>query len=288
MPPSEHAANPVSWVSKLIVGGSDWCRNQVGRYHTLIVLISQGACHSYYTSVIFLTASLRLLCALHRVLLLLLLPIAAAAVALDPPLNQDIEALAATVSGAVLAVTSPETVHTTVQAALAATRPPSATAAPALTAPGGSSAAAGSNSSSIGNRSCCPGSKVATVIFPHDITWTPAAADAAAAASEVPAGSSAAATGAKLATATAQLFITPNSKSSNGQANLRLADSPAACKFMAGCAAALQQAPRGRAAVLLGGAALLSEGETGGAASAQGAMVVDCSQTKREREPAFY
>jgi acetolactate synthase-1/2/3 large subunit len=78
-------------------------------------------------------------------------------------------------------------------------------------------------------------SSIVTVLFPHDISW----AKADDSASAVAAG-------------------TNGSSSGSGQA---LADDPGAVAFMRGCAAALKEAgARGKAAILLGGAATLQDG----------------------------
>lgn len=145
-----------------------------------------------------------------------------ACTAADPPLSQDIEALAATVSGRVLTVTSPAGAAATMREALAATQPP------AWRTACGSGAAARPSAG-------CAGSRVVTVLLPHDISWAPA---------EPEQGQS-----------TALLMVADVAAQPPS-----LADSHAAAAFIRDCAAALRAAPRGKAALYLGGQALLAEG----------------------------
>jgi acetolactate synthase-1/2/3 large subunit len=88
----------------------------------------------------------------------------------------------------------------------------------------------------------------ATLILPHDATWTKAARADDASIAATAAASLAAARAAGDATALS---------------------SPAGASFLAACAAALRATPRGKAALLLGGGALLT---TGGALSAAAAI----------------
>lgn len=97
----------------------------------------------------------------------------------------------------------------------------------------------------------CPGSRVATVILPHDVSWASAPPELLAAASTVTSTPRPAAAAVALAT---------GSTTSHAASTPCLADRPAAMKFLQQCAAALAAAPRGSAALLLGGQALLEDG----------------------------
>jgi hypothetical protein len=100
---------------------------------------------------------------------------------------------------------------------------------------------------------------VVTVVFPHDISWMPAEPAAAAAGIDhAPASSSTHSAAADGLASAAATQINPGG--SQQQQQQRLADSPAACQLLKDCAAALRAAPRGKAALLLGGTALLDEG----------------------------
>lgn len=168
--------------------------------------------------------------------------------AADPVLAQDIQALAATVSGHVLSIQSPETVADTVERALVTLATPvapassgtgssSQAAATGVTDPPKTTPAAAQGEGGSSSRTSCPSSRVVTVVLPHDISWAPAAAAGLAPASQ------------------------PNlHQLSAQQAPLTVAASPAAQRFLSDCAAALVAAPRGKAALVLGGAALLAEG----------------------------
>lgn len=169
----------------------------------------------------------------------------------DPPLGQDIEALASTVSGQVITITSPDTVAAEVQQAVAAMQVKQ-TLLPALAAPAGTAvttSAAGNGAESLhqGHQAAavaergCPGSKVVTLVIPHDISWTEAPAPAGGGDASLSSGSS--------------------RSSVQAPQHTRLADSPGACQFLRNCATALRGAKPGKAALILGGAALLSKGE---------------------------
>jgi acetolactate synthase-1/2/3 large subunit len=150
--------------------------------------------------------------------------------AADPVLAQDIQALAATVSGAVLTIASPAQAASSVHAALALASTSGGNSS--LLSSDGDKAAATTADVKPGS---CPASKVVTLVLPHDVSWTPPPPlPAAPAATE------------------SHLRCLPR--------QLRLSESPAGWQFLADCAAALRAAPRGKAALLLGGAALLNDG----------------------------
>lgn len=187
--------------------------------------------------------------------------------AADPPLAQDIHALAATVSGHVLTITSPEDVSSTVQRALTAlatpvppvssgSKPHAVSAGPSVLPAG----CAGTISRQGISVQTCPSSRVVTLVLPHDISWAPASDPPTAPASlTVPALLAGSAPGP--ASASAQATQPSLQQLSAQLAPMKVADSPAGQRFLSDCAAALAAAPRGKAALVLGGAALLTEGE---------------------------
>eukprot|EP00878_Enallax_costatus_P032061 GHUV01035155.1.p1 GENE.GHUV01035155.1~~GHUV01035155.1.p1 ORF type:complete len:567 (+),score=154.25 GHUV01035155.1:681-2381(+) len=195
----------------------------------------------------------------------------------DPPLNQDMESLASTVSGQIITVQSPDAVSAAVRQAVAAmqVRP---TAAPAVSAPADPAAARSAATNGVrpldmGAQAAaavtsCPGSRVVTLMVPHDVSWTDAPDQ-----NKQPDQSPPAA-----------VDVGANAPNGNSRGpglftqHVRLADSPAACHFLKDCAAALRGAPQGKAALILGGAALLSQGgelqRAGRIASALGAKLL--------------
>jgi acetolactate synthase-1/2/3 large subunit len=184
----------------------------------------------------------------------------------DPPLMQDIQALASTVSREVVTITAPEVAVSAVQQALAALAkpvPPNSSIRNSMSSSSGSTSVAAAAAGGGVNEhtvQTCPSSRVVTLVFPHDVSWTPAVTSpalkqvppSAAAAAAAP---SAAATA--VAAAAGQLSL---SELSLQQGPARLADSPAAQRFLSDSAAALRAAPHGKAALVLGGAALLPQG----------------------------
>jgi len=151
--------------------------------------------------------------------------------AADPVLNSDLESLAAT-QGHVLRVTAaPEAARMMRQAVAAAAAPVAAAAE--------------------GGRGKGP---IVTVLFPHDISWqTVAAAAAAAGDGDADGGTAGGVEGSRSREGTRE-----DSGSTN---EAELASSPGALAFIRGCAEALKEAgARGKAALLLGGAATLDDG----------------------------
>jgi hypothetical protein len=151
------------------------------------------------------------------------------------------------VSREVLTVSSPEGAASTVQQALAALAKPAciinSTDSSSSSSSSGPSPAAAAAAAETGvtelTVQACPGSRVVTLVFPHDVSWTPAAAAAAPAA------------GLNLRQLSLQ----------QGPASLQ--DSPGAQRFLSDCAAALVAAAPRKAAIVLGGAAMLMEGRLG-------------------------
>jgi acetolactate synthase-1/2/3 large subunit len=209
----------------------------------------------------------------------------------DPPLAQNIQQLAGTVSGHVLTVTAADTVCDTMQQALDALAKP--------TAPASSSSSSSSNSSSseaglasvhtstesaaspaaaaathLAVSSSCPSSRVVTVVFPHDISWQTAhGAPLTAPATPLTAASASQASGG----GSSQPGQQQQQRSSHaGLQGLSVHSSPAVQSFLKDCAAALQAAPRGKAALLLGGAALLHTGNSCGGIVLVGICTHDC------------
>jgi hypothetical protein len=106
----------------------------------------------------------------------------------------------------------------------------------------------------------CPSSRVVTLVLPHDISWAPAPDPPTVTASlTVPALLAGSAPGP--ASAVAQATQPSLQQLSEQLAPMKVADSPAGQRFLSDCAAALAATPRGKAALVLGGAALLTEGE---------------------------
>lgn len=200
----------------------------------------------------------------------------------DPPLAQNIQALASTVSREVLAVTSAETAVSTVQQALAALAKPvppiissdGGGVLPAITAAGAAAAPKAVSGVTDLMVQICPASRVVTVVFPHDISWTPVTGPSCSLLSAQPSTSAtttallppsaAAAAGVPLSPAAATAAAGDSQPSLHQltlqQRPISLSDSPAAQRFLSDCAVALKAAPRGKAALVLGGAALLTEG----------------------------
>lgn len=158
--------------------------------------------------------------------------------AADPPLAQNIQALASTVSGKVLSIAAADSAASTVQEALEALAGPKD---------------ASSTSSDVVSRApgvdTCPSSRVVTLVFPHDVSWTPAPTLNSSAAS--------------LAGPAATALVHHGAAVGAGSIEARLSASPAARRFLSDCAAAMQRAPRGKVALVLGGNALLSTGMLG-------------------------
>lgn len=168
--------------------------------------------------------------------------------AADPPLAQNIQALAATVSREVLTVSNPELVASTVQQALAALAQPvrtissSASGSGSSTLPPPAAAAAATGVTDVTVQACA-GSRVVTLVVPHDISWAPAAVAAAPAADS-------------------DLSLNLRQQLSQQQGPITsLQSSPGALRFLSDCAAALVAAAPRKAAIVLGGAPLLMEGK---------------------------
>lgn len=165
--------------------------------------------------------------------------------AADPALAQNIQALAATVSREVLTVSNPELVVSRVQQALTALAQPVRTISSNANASGsGSSTSPQPAATGLADVTVqvCSGSRVVTLVFPHDISWAPAAAAAAAPAADI------------------DLSLNVRQPSQQ-QAPTNLQSSPGALRFLSDCAAALVAAAPRKAAIVLGGAALLMEGK---------------------------
>lgn len=137
----------------------------------------------------------------------------------DPLLNMDIAALAGTVSKTVHTCAQGESLGGGMAAAVAATQ----------------------------HAEAAGGSRIATLIVAHDLSWERSSAAVGAGAAGGPA-------------AAQQTTLGGSINGSNG--GLAMGPGSAAGRFIADCAAALRRCPRGRAALLVGGAATLADGAT--------------------------
>jgi acetolactate synthase-1/2/3 large subunit len=142
----------------------------------------------------------------------------------DALLNMDIEALASTVSCSTNRITAADKAPAAMRAAIAAALAPK----PVDT------------------------SFVSTLILPHDLSWTEVSP-----APHTPTAAAAGVVHSPRGVTTSNGLISEHPL----QQHVDLATSPEAQAFVRDCAAALKAAPRGKVALLLGGQALLADGE---------------------------